>query len=330
MRAVIFEKPDGDPSSTGIRDMDTPKPGPGQILVRNAFAGLNYADLMMRTGVYPHPKGYPLIAGLEMSGHIEVLGPDVSGFQIGQRIAAFSEDAGAFAEFCAVPVERVVALPDAVSLETGAAFYIQAMTAWNLLHTVSTTRAGDVLLIHAIGGGVGLQLTQMAKAAGATVIGTVGTTGKEARAIEYGADRVVLRNEEDFVQVVMEFTGGRGVDKVVDSTGASILDRSFDAIRPLGHVVSYGEAEGKPYPTLWERLVQKSLTFTRLHVGHLDFTSESWRNGTRTVLEMIADGRLHVPIQGCYTLDTVNDMFAALASRRTAGKLIMQVGEEGQ
>lgn len=327
MRAVIFDRPDGDPSSTVIQDMDTPTPGPGQVLVRNAFAGLNYADLMMRTGIYPHPKGYPLVAGLEMSGHVAALGPDVQSIDMGQRVAAFSEDAGAFAEYCVVPVERVVALPDAVSLETGAAFYIQAMTAWNLLHTVSTTRPGDVLLIHAIGGGVGLQLTQMAKAAGAIVIGTVGTPGKEARALEFGADRVILREKEDFVDVALDMTGGRGVDKVVDSTGASILDRSFDAIRPLGHVVSYGEAEGKPYPTLWERLVQKSLTFTRLHIGHLDYTSDAWRDGTRTVLDMIADKSLKVPVEGCFTLDTVNEMFDALGSRQTAGKLIMQIGD---
>jgi NADPH2:quinone reductase len=328
MRAVIFNRSDGDPSSTVIQDMDTTTPGAGQVLVRNAFAGLNYADLMMRTGIYPHPKGYPLVAGLEMSGHVEALGPDVQSIQIGQRVAAFSEDAGAFAEYCVVPAERVVALPDAVSLETGAAFYIQSMTAWNLLHTVSTTRPGDVLLVHAIGGGVGLQLTQLAKAAGARVIGTVGTPGKDTRALEFGADRVVLRSEEDFVDVALEITGGRGVDKVVDSTGASILDRSFDAIRPLGHVVSYGEAEGKPYPTLWERLVQKSLTFTRLHVGHLDYTSDAWIDGTRTVLAMIADGSLKVPVEGCFTLDTVNEMFDALASRQTAGKLIMRIGDE--
>lgn len=330
MRAVIFDRPDGDPSSTVIQNINAPTPGHGQVLVRNAFAGLNYADLMMRTGIYPHPKGYPLVAGIEMSGHVEALGPDVQSVDVGQRVAAFSEDAGAFAEYCVVPAERVVALPDAVSLETGAAFYIQAMTAWNLLHTVSKTRPGDVLLIHAIGGGVGLQLTQMAKAAGAIVIGTVGTPGKEARSLEFGADRVVLREKEDFVDVALEMTGGRGVDKVVDSTGASILDRSFDAIRPLGHVVSYGEAEGKPYPTLWERLVQKSLTFTRLHVGHLDYTSDGWRDGTQTVLGMIADGRLKVPVEGCFSLDTVNEMFDALVSRQTAGKLIMQIGDAPQ
>jgi len=155
----------------------------------------------MRSGAYPHPKGYPLVAGLEMAGEVVALGPDVSGVKTGQRVAAFSENAGAFAEYCAVPAERLIPLPDDIALETGAAFYIQSMTAWSLLHIVSSVRRDDTILIHAIGGGVGLQLTQLAKAAGATVIGTVGTPGKEAAALRYGADKVVLRDAEDFVDV---------------------------------------------------------------------------------------------------------------------------------
>ncbi|MEM9230494.1 MAG: zinc-binding dehydrogenase [Pseudomonadota bacterium] len=327
MQAVIFESPDGDPNSTLVKDVDRPIPGPGQVLIKIAYAGLNYADLMMQTGVYPHPKGYPLGGGLEMAGTVEALGPSVTTAQVGQRVAAFSEDAGAFAEYCAVPVERLVALPDDVGFDVGAAFYIQSMTAWNLLHTVSTTRPGDVVLIHAIGGGVGLQLTQLAKAAGAIVIGTVGTAGKEARALDYGADRVVLRSKEDFVAAALELTGGIGVDKVVDSTGASILDQSFGAIRPLGHVVSYGEAEGPPWSNLWERLVEKSLTFTRMHLGHLDYRSEAWATGTETILSMIAAGRLRVPIEGTYTMGDVHDMFAALGSRKIAGKLVLKIAD---
>ncbi len=327
MKAVVFEKPDGDPASTVVKSVEVPTPGPGEVLIKVAYAGLNFADLMMQSGVYPHPNGYPLVAGLEMSGEIAEVGPGVTSFTVGQRVAAFSEDAGAFAEYCAVPVERLILLPGAIGLDQGAAFYIQSMTAWSLLHIVSETKPGDAVLIHAIGGGVGLQLTQLAKAAGATVIGTVGTPGKEARALEFGADKVVLRSDADFVEACLEMTGGTGVDKVVDSTGASILDRSFDAIRPLGHVVSFGEAEGKPFDTLWEQLVRKSLTFTRLHVGHLDYGSDAWAKGTKTVLDMIAKGDLKVPVEGIYALDDVHDMFAALASRKTAGKLILKVGD---
>ncbi len=325
MKAVVIEKPDGRPESVVVRDVPSPGPGPGEVLVRIEFAGLNYADLMMRSGIYPHPKGYPLVAGLEMSGKVEGVGEGVDTAWIGERVAAFSEDAGAFAEACAVPEERLIRLPDNVSLETGAAFYVQGMTAWNLLHGVSVTKPGDTVLIHAIGGGVGLYLTQIAKVSGATIIGTVGTAGKEARALEYGADVVVNRGEADFVEIAMKATGGRGVEKVVDSTGASILDRSFDAIRPLGHVVSYGEAEGKPYPNLWERLVAKSLTFTRMHLGHLDYRSPIWTRGVEEVLSGIQSGAIRVPIAGIFPFSEVNAMFDALASRQTAGKLLLKM-----
>jgi NADPH2:quinone reductase len=193
---------------------------------------------------------------------------------------------------------------------------------------VSTTNAGDVVLIHAIGGGVGLHLTQLAKAAGAKVIGTVGTKGKESKAIEFGADIVVNRNEADFVEAAMDFTNGRGVDKVVDSTGATILDRSFAAIRPLGHVVSYGEAEGPPLPNLWAQLVTKSLTFTRMHLGHLDYASKDWQDGVAGVLSAISDGTLKVPIEGEYAFEDVNDMFAALASRQVSGKVVLKISAD--
>lgn len=325
MRAVIFDTPDGKIESTVIRDIPAPIAGPGQVLVQVAFAGLNYADLMMRSGIYPHPKGYPLVAGLELAGTVTAIGDGVTDITVGDRVAAFSEDAGAFAEYCAVPTERIIQLPDGIGFDIASAFYVQALTAWNLLHTVSKTKAGDTILIHAIGGGVGLYLTQLAKAAGAKVIGTVGTAGKENRALEYGADLVMNRSQTDFVEATLDFTKGRGVDKVVDSTGASILDRSFDAIRPLGHVVSYGEAEGPPYPNLWEQLVKKSLTFTRMHLGHLDYGSDDWKNGYQAVLSAIMDETLKVPIEGTYAFEGVGDMFAALESRRLSGKVILRV-----
>lgn len=325
MRAVVFDKPDGLPTSTVIKDVPLPTAGPGQVVVQVAFAGLNYADLMMRTGIYPHPKGYPLVAGLELAGTVSKVGPDVTDVSVGDRVAAFSEDAGAFAEYCAVPAERIIHLPPGMSLDVGAAFYVQAMTAWNLLHTVSKTKPEDTVLIHAIGGGVGLYLTQMAKAAGARVIGTVGTAGKEKRALEFGADLVINRTDEDFVTATRNFTMGRPVDKIIDSTGATILDRSFETIRPLGHVVSYGEAEGPPLPNLWEQLVKKSLTFTRLHVGHLDYRSDDWLSGTKTVTRQIMDSTLRVPIEGTYDLKDVGEMFAALTSRKLSGKVILKV-----
>jgi len=325
MRAVVLNRPDGKPESLVIADLPEPEPGPGEVVVSVAYGGCNYADAMMRTGLYPHPKGYPLSAGIEMSGSVYAIGPGVTAVKPGDRVAAFCEDAGAFAELCLVPAERLIRIPDGMGYDIAAAFTVQGLTAWHLLHTVSTTRPGDTILVHAIGGGVGLYLTQLGVLAGAKVLGTVGTPGKEKRALDWGASAVALRGETDFRDMVSEATGGRGVDKIVDSTGGSILDHSFDAIRTLGHVVSYGEAEGRPFPNLWERLVRKSLTFTRLHIGHIDCTSPAWREGVQTVMAMIGRGDVRVPIEGVYDFEDVHEMYARLESRRVAGKLLLRI-----
>jgi NADPH2:quinone reductase len=325
MRAVLLNPPGGPEENMLVTQVPDAKAGPGEALIAVEYAGCNFADTMMRRGIYPHPKGYPLVAGLEMAGTVAAIGQGVRQVAVGDRVVAFAEDAGCFAELCPIPAERVIRLPASIGFDVAAAFCLQALTAWHLLHTVSTTKPGDVLLIHAIGGGVGLYLAQLAAKAGATVIGTVGTAGKEKRALEYGAAKVINRADEDFVAAVMAFTQGKLVDKIVDSTGGTILDRSFDTIRKLGHVVSYGEAEAKPQTNLWERLVQKSLTFTRLHLGHIDYQSEAWFTGAREVLGMVASGALKVPIEGVFPLEKVHDMYARLESRQVAGKLLLKV-----
>jgi NADPH2:quinone reductase len=298
------------------------------VLIDVAYGGCNFADTMIAKGTYPHPKGYPIVAGLEVSGRVAGLGPGVHGPAIGDRVAVFLEQAGGFAERCVAPVERLAPIPDAMGLDIAAAFPIQGLTAWHLLHNVSVTKPGDVILLHAVGGGLGLFATQLAVRAGATVIGTVGTRGKEKRALEYGAALVVNREDEDFVAAAMAFTGDRGVDKIIDSTGAAILDRSFACIRKLGHVVSYGEAEGRPLPNLWERLVAKSLTFTRFHLGHADFGSEKWRRSLDEVIGGIVGGQLKVHIDGVFPFEEAGEMLDRLSSRQVSGKLILAVNPE--
>jgi NADPH2:quinone reductase len=289
------------------------------------YGGFNYADIMMRKGIYPHPKGYPHVAGIEMAGTISTVGPGVTGLVPGDRVAAFCENAGAFAQKCVISSKQIVKVPDKIGLDTAAACLVQATTAWHLLHSVSTTKPGDLILVHAVGGGVGLYLTQIAVQAGAIVIGTVGTKGKEKRALEFGALRVINREDENFVSAVMDATKGRLIDKVIDSTGGSILDRSFETIRELGHVVSFGEAEGVPFANLWERLVRKSLTFTRLHIGHIDSTSNAWRVANESVFTMILNGLIKVPIEGIFSMDDVHEMYQKLESRTVAGKLLLRV-----
>lgn len=325
MRAMLLSAANGMPESLAVVEVAKPEPGPGQVLVEVAYGGCNFADTMIWRGTYPHPKGFPMVAGLEIAGQVVAVGADVADVRVGDRVAAFLEDGGGFAEFCVVPAERIIPLPDAIPFDVAAAFPVQALTAWHMLHTVSTTRPGDLVLVHAIGGGVGLYLTQLAVMAGATVVGTVGTAGKERKALDYGAALVVNRNEADFVAEIQRFTGGRRLDKIVDSTGAGILDASFALMRDLGHVVSFGEAEGRPLPNLWERLVRKSLTFTRFHLGHAPFGAPAWKAGIDAVTAAVADGSLKVPVEAVFPLDEVAAMYRRLESREVAGKLVLAV-----
>lgn len=324
MRAIVITAPGVD-NNLRVTEAPEPTPGPGEVLIDVAYCGCNFADTMIAKGTYPHPKGYPIIGGLEISGRVAKLGVGVQGVKVGDAVAAFSEEAGGFAEQCVVAAERLVRIPKGIGLDIAAAFPIQALTAWHILHNVSVTKPGDVILIHAIGGGLGLFATQLAVQAGATVVGTVGTAGKEKRALEFGAAKVINREDEDFVAAVMAFTGGKGVDKIVDSTGAGILDRSFATIRKLGHIVSFGEAEGRPLPNLWERLVTKSLTFTRFHLGHADFSSAIWRQGIDEVVGAIVAGRLKVPLEETFPFEKAGAMLDRLASRQVSGKLILAV-----
>ncbi|MBV9289338.1 MAG: zinc-binding dehydrogenase [Hyphomicrobiales bacterium] len=324
MRAIVITAP-GAAKNLAVAEAPAPTPGRGEALIDVAYCGCNFADTMIAKGTYPHPKGYPLIGGLEVSGRITAVGPDTRGVSVGDAVAAFLEEAGGFADQCVAPAERLIPIPHGMGLDIAASFPIQALTSWHLLHNVSVTKPGDVILLHAIGGGVGLIATQFSVRAGATVIGTVGTRGKEKRALEFGAAKIINREDEDFVAAVMAFTGGKGVDKIVDSTGASILDRSFATIRKLGHVVSFGEAEGRPFPNLWERLVSKSLTFTRFHLGHADFASDIWRRSIDEVVGGIMTGALRVPIEEVFPFEQAGTMLERLSSQQVSGKLILAV-----
>lgn len=327
MRAVIVKTPGG-LEQLALAELPKPSPGPGEVLVQVAYCGLNWADTMIRVGTYPHPFTYPVVPGLEVSGTVAAVGQGVGHIQPGQRVAGFMEKGGGYAEFAIVQQAWVIPLPDAMDLRTAAAFPIQSLTAWHMLHTVGRIQPGQWVLVHAIGGGVGLYCTQLARRAGAHVIGTVGTPGKQRRALELGATWVAVAGEEDFVAGAMQLTGGRGVDLVIDSLGAATLDRSFDAARKLGHVISIGEAEGTPFQNIRERLLPRSLTFTRLHLGHVDPASPAWAAGLADVMDGILDGSLVVPIEDEYPLEQASEMQARIESRQLSGKLLLRVAGE--
>lgn len=323
MRAIIIPSPGGHDRLV-MSEVAEPVPGPAEVLIDVAFAGLNWADTQIRAGNYSHPVRYPIVPGYEVSGTVAALGPGASGVGVGDRVCAFVYGGG-YAEKCVARAAAVIALPAGIGLDQGAAFPIQALTAYHMLFTVYRLKRGDVVLVHAIGGGVGLFCTQLAVHAGARVIGTVGTPGKERLPLAYGAERVVLAKTEDFEKAVLELTAGRGADLAIDSLGARTLDRSFGVMRKLGHVISIGEAEGMPFNNIRERLLPRSLTFTRLNVGDIEPGSEAWRDGVAKVVGGIADGWLKVPIEGIYPFDQSAEMHRRIESRQVSGKLLLRV-----
>ena len=326
MRAVLVERPGG---LDQLRPAEVPDPVPaaGEVLIDVAFAGCNWSDIQKRRGVYPDPVSYPAIIGLEVSGRIRAAGAGVRGLAAGDRVAALTGPRmlGGYAERVAVPAAYVMRLPAALPLDVGAAFPAVALTAYHLLRTAHRVREGEVVLVHSIGGAVGLLLTQIATALCTTVIGTVGAAGKGDRALAYGASLVIDRSREDFVAAALAFTGGRGVDLVVDSLGADVLPRSFDALRPFGRVINIGEAAGYPDFPVRPKLYERSTSLAGFELLHAGPGSPRWRRGVRYVLGALATGRLRVPIEGRYPLAEAAEAHRRLEARGVSGKLLLEV-----
>ncbi|MDA1097782.1 MAG: zinc-binding dehydrogenase [Proteobacteria bacterium] len=323
MRAVVVHSPGGIDALV-VEEVPDPKPDHGQVLIEVAFAGCNWADTQVRSGAYPHAYTFPVIPGLEVSGTVLGLGAGVDHIAVGDRVTALP-NMGGYAEKCVVDAPLVTKLPDAVGLDVGAAFPVQALTAFHLLYTVYNLKKGDVVLVHAAGGGVGLLVIQMAVKAGARVIGTVGTAGKEKRALQYGAERIVNLNQEDFVAVVKQITNGRGADVVIDSLGAETLDRSFDAVKMLGHVINIGEAQGKPFNNIRDRVLPTSSAFTRFSISHVMPDPLLWQRGMDFVLNALAENWLEIPIVQNIALENVRDLHRQIEGRQVAGKLLLRI-----
>lgn len=326
MRALVLPEP-GDPDRFELRELETPEPGDDEVRIKVRYAGVNWGDVQKRKGVYPGQIAYPAIIGLEVSGHIDALGAEVRGLRKGQPVAAITgpEMLGGYADHCVVPANYVIGLPDGISLELGAAMPAAAITAWHLLHTAHHLRRGEIVLIHAIGGAVGLMLTQFAVARGAVVIGTVGSAAKTARPLDYGAHHVIDRSCEDFVAEVMRLTDGRGVDLVIDSLGADILERSFDALRPFGKIINIGEAAGDPHFDIRAKLYQRSTSLSGFEFLHARPGSPAWRRGIKAILTRLKEGSLRMPIEAVIPLREAARAHRLLESRQVSGKLLLDV-----
>jgi NADPH2:quinone reductase len=319
-RAIMVHETGG-PEVLRLEEHDPGEPGPGQVRVRVAAAGLNFIDVYFRTGLYQRPL--PFVVGLEGAGVVEHVGQGVTGFRAGDRVA-WASVPGSYADTVVAPPEVLVHAPAGVDDDVAAAAMLQGMTAHYLVHGTRTTRPGDTALVHAAAGGVGLLLVQMLKAAGARVLGTCSTEEKAALVRDAGADDVVLYTREDFQAAARRFTGGTGVDVVYDAVGKTTFDGSLASLRPRGMLVLYGQASGPVPPFELRRLSDLgSLFLTRPSLTHYIATRPEFEARAGAVLGAIAAGTLHVRIGARFPLAAAAEAHRALEGRRTTGKVLL-------
>ena len=320
MKAVCIHQ-FGGPEVLQYEEVPTPTPGPGQVLVKLAAAGLNYIDVYQRTGHYPNKLPYTM--GLEGSGTVVAVGPQVTSFKAGEPVA-YTGVPGAYAEYALIPAESLVRMPVGLDVTVGAAAMLQGMTAHYLAYTTYPLKPGDSCLIHAAAGGVGLLLVQMAKQCGARVFGTVSTEEKAALAREAGADEAILYTRQDFETEIKRLTNGHGVNVVYDAVGKTTFEKSLHCLKPLGYLVLYGQSSGPVAPFDPAILSAKgSLFLTRPSLFHYIADRVSLEKRAGDVLGWIASGQLKMRIEFTFPLANVAEAHRSLEGRKTTGKVLL-------
>jgi NADPH:quinone reductase len=323
MRVVVGERLGG-PEVLTVAEREAPRPGPGELVVDVAAAGVNYMDIYQREGIGNYRPEPPFVPGAEGAGTVAAVGEDVTGLAVGDRVA-WAGPGRSYAEQVALPAKSVVPVPEGISLQVAAAAVLQGMTAHYLCTSTYPVREGDVAVVHAAAGGVGLLLTQMVKLRGGVVVGTTSGGEKVELALQAGADHVV--GYDRFRDIVDDATEGAGAHVVYDGVGQDTFDDGLAALRPRGMMVLYGAASGQVPPLDPQRLNSGgSLFLTRPTLVHYvaDPAELRWRAGE--VFGWIAKGDLDVRIGGTYPLAEAARAQEDLASRRTTGKLLLLPG----
>lgn len=318
---AVLVRATGGPEVLELDQVDAPTPGPGELVVAVGAAGVNYIDTYHRSGLYP--RELPFVPGAEGAGTVVAVGADVTGHAEGDHVA-WAEAPGSYAQQVVVPAAKAFPIPEGIDDETAAAAMLQGITAHYLVTSTYAVKPGDTALVHAAAGGVGLLLTQLVKARGGKVIGTVSTPEKEAQAREAGADEVIRYTEVDFADAVADLTGGAGVAVVYDGVGRTTFDRSLACLARRGVLALYGASSGPVPPVDPQRLNQAGSVFlTRPTLGHHIATPEEFRWRCDELFSAISGGRISVRIGHRYPLARARAAHEDLEGRRTTGKLLL-------
>jgi len=320
MKAIQVKQPGG-PEAMELVDLPVPEPKANEAVLKLAASGVNFIDIYQREGRYKVPL--PFVLGQEGAGTVTAVGSEVKSLKAGDRVA-WSSVLGAYAEYAAIPADRLVAVPSGVSDQQAAAAMLQGMTAHYLSHDTFPLKAGQTALVHAAAGGVGLILTQMAHNIGARVIATVSTDEKAQLAREAGADEVIFYTRQDFETETRRLTSGKGVDVVYDSVGKTTFEKGLNVLRPRGMMALFGGSSGAVPPfDLIQLSAKGSLFVTRPSLAHYIATREELVARSGSVFAMIAAGKLKLRIEHMYPLTEVQRAHNELEGRKTTGKLLL-------
>ncbi len=319
----------GGPEVMRLEDVPVPEPGPGMVLLKQAFLGVNYADISQREGRAQgggtqYETDLPYSPGNEAAGQVEALGPDVTDFAIGDRVA-YRGIFGAYAEYAAVPAASLVPVPDAVPLETAAACLTHGMTAHYVTHDAYPVSAGDWVLVHAAAGGSGGLVVQMAKHRGATVVATASNEAKLARARDNGADHAVSYADGAFADAVRAIPGFEGFHATLDNVGVTTFEQSLSLMRPRGSLVLYGMSSGAIPPFDLQRLNGLgSLSIRRANLKHYVLSRGALLARAEAVFALVQAGAVTVRVDRVLPLADAADAHRAIKGRETMGKVLLQ------
>jgi len=320
MKAIQI-KQTGGPEVMQLVDLPVPDPKPNEAVVKIQAAGVNFIDVYNRQGHYKVPL--PFVPGQEAAGIVSAVGADVKGIAVGDRVA-YTTVLGSYAEYAAVPADRLVKIPAGINEREAAAAMLQGMTAHYLSHDTHPLKKGESALIHAAAGGVGLLLVQMAHNIGARIIATVSTEDKAKLARAAGADEIILYTQSDFEAETKRLTGGKGVDVIYDSVGKTTFDKGLNLLRPRGMMVLFGGSSGPVAPFDPLVLTQKgSIFLTRPSLGHYIITPQELLQRAGAVFGMIREGKLKLRIEHLYPLAEAPQAHRDLEGRKTTGKLLL-------
>src|SRR4051812_11756533 len=313
----------GGPEVLQWEDVSVPAPGQGECQLRHKAVGLNYIDTYHRTGLYPVPM--PSGIGLEAAGVVEAVGPGVTEFKPGDRVAYANGPLGAYSEVKNHPADRLVKVPDGISFEQAASMMLQGLTVQYLLRRLHLTpRSGDTVLWHAAAGGIGLIACQWARALGVNVIGTVSSQEKADLAKEHGAAHTINYTKEDFQARVMEITGGKKVPIVYDSVGKDTFMKSLDCLQPRGLMVSFGNASGPVGPTDLGILAAKgSLYITRPTLISYTAKRDELVSNAKDLFDIVLSGKVKVQPRQSYPLREAAQAHRDLEARKTTGSTVL-------